>query len=156
MATSPHAMQASDKFKMALDIEPSKHDALWCLGNAYTSQVQSHPRQISASMPSPNTARHIFQVLMLSQETDPPHMPLQGFLTTETMRALDFFEQATDCFRKALHEVPDPAETCECAVLQEVVSGSRLVSTQSSLQQRKWLSFACPVSHVVSVAGAHQ
>lgn len=59
--------QASDKFKMALDIEPSKHDALWCLGNAYTSQ---------------------------------------GFLTTETMRALDFFEQATDCFRKALHEEP--------------------------------------------------
>ena len=32
-------------------------------------------------------------------------MPLQGFLSPETMRALDFFEQATDCFRKALNEV---------------------------------------------------
>ncbi len=30
---------------------------------------------------------------------------VQGFLSTETHRALDFFEQATDCFRKALNEV---------------------------------------------------
>ena len=32
-------------------------------------------------------------------------LPLQGFLSPETMRALDFFEQATDCFRRALNEV---------------------------------------------------
>ena len=30
---------------------------------------------------------------------------MQGFLSTETIRALDFFEQATDCFRRALDEV---------------------------------------------------
>ena len=54
---------------------------------------------------------------MLSQEIDPKHHPLQGFLTTETMRALDFFEQATDCFRKALHEVFSPSKTCDCALL---------------------------------------
>lgn len=33
-------MQAIEKFKMALAIDSTRHDILWCLGNAYTSQVK--------------------------------------------------------------------------------------------------------------------
>lgn len=33
--------QAVEKFKMALALEPSRHDVWWCLGNAYTSQARS-------------------------------------------------------------------------------------------------------------------
>eukprot|EP00884_Botryococcus_braunii_P006224 jgi/Botrbrau1/15602/Bobra.0264s0003.1 len=30
--------QAVEKFNMALELVPNRHDVLWCLGNAYTSQ----------------------------------------------------------------------------------------------------------------------
>ena len=38
--TMPCVLQAVAKFKQALGIDPSRHDTLWCLGNAYTSQVR--------------------------------------------------------------------------------------------------------------------
>ena len=36
----------------------------------------------------------------------------QGFLTTETAQALEFFEQATDCFKKALNEASCSKKNC--------------------------------------------
>ena len=35
---SGHVNEAVTKFHQALEINPSKDDTLWCLGNAYTSQ----------------------------------------------------------------------------------------------------------------------
>lgn len=40
---------AVDKFQRALTIDPRKHEALWCLGNAYTSQGFLCPEKQSAA-----------------------------------------------------------------------------------------------------------
>ena len=40
---------AVTKFKGALEIDPKKHEALWCLGNAYTSQGFLSPNKPVAS-----------------------------------------------------------------------------------------------------------
>jgi len=59
--------EAIEKIEEALKIDPRKHEALWCLGNAYTSQ---------------------------------------GFLHASVDRAQDYFDRASDCFKKAVKEDP--------------------------------------------------
>ena len=58
---------AISKYQAALKIEPRKHDALWCLGNALTSQ---------------------------------------GFLFQEAEKACSYFDEAKNCFQRALNEEP--------------------------------------------------
>ncbi|KDD75694.1 plant specific mitochondrial import receptor subunit TOM20, partial [Helicosporidium sp. ATCC 50920] len=59
-----HSMieEAVDKFEQALRLE-ERHDTLWCLGNAFTSQ---------------------------------------GFLSAQAPTAVEHFDKAAECFRKAL------------------------------------------------------
>lgn len=86
---------------MALEINPKKHEALWCLGNAYTSQ---------------------------------------GFLYAEASRAQEHFDQAAECFQKALAE--DPTSEVYKKALEMTAKApalhmelQRQLAQQSALQQ---------------------
>ena len=84
-------LQATVKFKKALVLDARKHDALWCLGNAYTSQVRS---DVDSSP----------LLLSLSNCMLTRGQSWQGFLTTDTTRAHEFFDLANDCFKRAIAE----------------------------------------------------
>ena len=91
--------QAVAKFKQALGIDPSRHDTLWCLGNAYTSQVcvllqlTFATLQVrSGTQPNPSSLAHV-----------------QGFLTASSQRAKTFFDKASTCFQDAVDQVCFPS-----------------------------------------------
>ena len=93
--------KAVEKFLMALEVNPKKHEALWCLGNAYTSQ---------------------------------------GFLYAEAKKAQEHFDQAAECFQKALAE--DPTSEVYKKALEMTAKApalhmelQRQLSQQSALQQ---------------------
>lgn len=91
------------KFKKALLLDSRKHDALWCLGNAYTSQARPRSRTLQ------RLAVPCLLVVVAYQRTDRAltgaRLLRQGFLTTDTGRAHEFFDLANDCFKKAIAEV---------------------------------------------------
>ena len=82
--------EAATKFKEALKINPRKHDALWCLGNAYTSQARARLRR---------RLRARLRAAWLTRGGG-----LQGFLSNEESRARSLFDKARDCFQRALAE----------------------------------------------------
>ena len=91
--------QAVAKFKQALGIDPSRHDTLWCLGNAYTSQVRVLFQLTFATL----------QVRSGTQQYPSSLAHLQGFLTASSQRAKTFFDKASTCFQDAVDQVCLPS-----------------------------------------------
>ena len=114
--------EAAAKFKEALKINPRKHDALWCLGNAYTSQVAAALCICLRVQPV---------VLALRHSTC-----MQGFLSNDESTANSFFKEARTCFQKALAEVsclPDsPAATIGARASLHAPAGTKQRSVPES------------------------
>jgi len=110
------AAQATVKFKKALLLDSRKHDALWCLGNAYTSQARHRPHVPPAPGYPLCTGAGLWVGRLESLTLARP--PPQGFLTTDTMRAHEFFDLANDCFKKAIAEVRGSPCPSACTLLR--------------------------------------
>ena len=101
-------MQAVRKFKQGIDIDGSRHDTKWCLGNAYTSQVgQCEPaRTKSSCVPSAATEHQHASLFHWGHvHTNQQHATVQGFLTADSNKAQQFFDLATEQFDTALKQV---------------------------------------------------
>ena len=98
--------EAISKFEAALGVDARRHDALWCLGNAYTSQGFLSTDAGSGGwggVGSAPTARRVGHCERAPFE--PPSPPLPPPLSTPPP-ANGYFEKAGDCFKRAVEQEP--------------------------------------------------
>ena len=98
-------MQAVRKFKQGIDIDGSRHDTKWCLGNAYTSQVGGVGTCLNHASATHGTSVSASLFHWAGIHTNQQYAIAQGFLTADSNKAQQFFDLATEQFDTALKQV---------------------------------------------------
>ena len=101
------AMQAVKKLETALQLDDSKPETLWCLGNAYTSEARSLSCLRANGLAClTQTFQALIDCIHYHQHMFAFHVSdwdviFQGFLVASPQTAKDFFKKASNCFEKA-------------------------------------------------------
>jgi len=71
-------LEAISKLEEALTINPNKHDAMWCLANAYTTQAFMIPDLEEAKVYFQKAAEYFQQAVDEVKRSSPPSPPKKG------------------------------------------------------------------------------